>query len=211
MNDEQEFISIKQASKIFGIPSQTLRRWNNSNQLKSSRTPSNIRMFRVADIKKIIGVDDFQNPLEKKKIIYCRVSSPKQRDDLERQINCLKQLYPSYDIIKDIGSGINFNRKGLQTLLVYAMSNQLGEVVVAHKDRIARFGFEIIEFVLQQNNAKITILDQSEGKSECEELSEDLLAIVHVFACRQMGKRRYSSKDEKNNNLSICKPEKNTS
>ncbi len=204
MKNEQEFITIQKATKVYGIKPQTLRCWDKSGCLQSSRTPTNIRLFRVSDIEKILGISNSQEQLEgeEEKICYCRVSSNKQRDDLERQIKHLKQLYPTHTIITDIGSGINYNRKGLQTLLVKSMSGKLKEVVVAHKDRLARFGYELIEFIFRTNNTQLTILDRTIDKTSEQELSEDLLAIVHVFACKQMGKRRYSSKNEENKDLS---------
>jgi putative resolvase len=202
MNDEQEFINIKQAAKIFGISADVLRKWTNTGRLKCSRTPTNIRLFRLTDIEEALGISYNQTALVKKKVVYCRVSSAKQRDDLDRQIESMQQLYPSYDIIKDIGSGINFNRKGLQSLLVQSMHGELEEVVVAHKDRLCRFGFELIKCIFDNNNTKITILDQEDRKSDEIELSQDIIAFIHVYSCKQMGKRRYSSKNEKNENIS---------
>jgi len=132
------------------------------------------------------------------------VSSNKQRDDLERQSKYLRDKYPTYTIISDIGSGINYNREGLKKILELSMSNKLSEVVVAHKDRLARFGFELIEYIFKFNGTKLTIDNQNneKPKSDSEELSDDLLSIIHVFSCRQMGKRRYNNKNKKDKNIS---------
>ena len=128
------------------------------------------------------------------KIIYCRVSSNKQKDDLKRQIEYLQNLYPSHDIISDIGSGINFKRKGIQTILEYALQQNIEEIVVAYKDRLARFGYELLEKTIELSGGKITVINNEKYKSNSEELAEDLLSIIHIFNCRQMGKRRYNNK-----------------
>jgi predicted site-specific integrase-resolvase len=203
MNEKQEYITIKEASKIFGITSQSLRNWESKGKIKSQRTPTNLRVYRVSDIKQALGIINDKGILdEKRKILYCRVSSSKQVNDLNRQIESLKLLYPTYDVITDVASGINFRRKGLQTILEYAMSKQLEEVVVAHKDRLCRFGFELIEYIISTNGAKLTILDNKSNKSDNEELADDIIAIIHVFSCKQMGRRRYSAKKLESTNIS---------
>ena len=168
-------------------------------------------MFFVSDIEKIFGINNFQsnesNFSETIKVIYCRVSSVKQRDDLERQTKYLRDKYPTHTLISDIGSGINYNREGLKKILELSMSKKLSEVVVAHKDRLARFGFELIEHIFEYNGTKLTIDNQNnqnneKPKSDSEELSDDLLSIIHVFSCRQMGKRRYHNKNKENKNIS---------
>jgi putative resolvase len=192
--NNNEFITIKKAVKTFGISSVTFRRWDALGKIKSYRTPTNIRMFRINDIKNVLNITCNEN--EREKIIYIRVSSAKQKNDLARQLTFLQQQYPTHTVISDIGSGINYKKKGLQTLLDKAMRGQLAEVVVAHKDRLVRFGFELIEFVIQQNGGKIIIAGEEKHKSTEEELAEDLLNIIHVFNCRQMGKRRYTRKNK---------------
>lgn len=146
----------------------------------------------------------------KEKICYCRVSSQKQKEDLDRQINLMKQLYPSHRIISDIGSGLNFKRKGLQELINMAIKNQLDEVVVAYKDRLARFGFELIENIVKtHSNGKIKILNKSEEKTPSEELTEDIIAIMNVYVAKVNGLRKYEKKltdlvEKECNNNKIC-------
>ncbi len=213
MNEnKQEFITIQKATKLYGFSSQILRKWENAGLIKSQRTPRNTRMYRKCDLESALGINESQNINEQKKnIVYCRVSSKKQSNDLKRQSEFLRSLYPEYILIEDVGSGINFTRKGLQTILEYAMQGNLGEVVVAHRDRLSRFGFELLEVIISKGGGSITVLENESGKSKEEELAEDLLAIIHVFNCRQMGKRRYGNKKSQNQDLSESATEENTS
>jgi predicted site-specific integrase-resolvase len=149
-------------------------------------------MFNFDDLEKFFNVNRISS--DKKKVVYARVSSHKQRDDLERQTDLLKQRYPDHLVIQDIGSGINFKRKGLQTILDQCLQREIEEVVVAHKDRLCRFGFDVIKYVVEGTGGRIIVLDEEEHKSKEQELAEDLLSIIHVFNCRQMGKRRYNKK-----------------
>jgi predicted site-specific integrase-resolvase len=125
-------------------------------------------------------------------LCYCRVSSPKQRDDLERQIGFMQSRYPSAEVVKDIVRYLNYKRKGLRSILGRAMRGDKLELVVAHKDRLARFGFELIEWVIQQNGGRIVVLNQTNLSPE-QELTNDLLSILHVFSCRMHGLRNYKS------------------
>jgi predicted site-specific integrase-resolvase len=123
-------------------------------------------------------------------ICYCRVSSHKQRDDLERQVEFLRNQYPTAEFVRDIGSGLNFKRKGLKTILERAMSGTHLTLVVAHRDRLARFEIDPIRQVLEQNSGKLVVLDETFLSPE-QELSIDLLNIVHVFSARMHGLRSY--------------------
>jgi len=136
---------------------------------------------------------------KKQNYIYTRVSSKKQADDLSRQIEYVRNKrpeYASYIPISDIASGINFNRKGLSTILDAALQGIIGEVIVAHRDRLCRFGFDLIKLIIEKQGGKITVLDDERNKSSEQELSEDLLSIVHIYSCRQMGKRSYKPRTQ---------------
>jgi predicted site-specific integrase-resolvase len=102
----------------------------------------------------------------------------------------MREQYPEAEVIKDIGSGLNYKRKGLKTLLGRAMRGEQLEIVVAHKDRLARFGFELIEWIIQQSSGRIVVLKQTNLSPE-QELTNDLLSILHVFSCRMHGLRNY--------------------
>ncbi len=123
-------------------------------------------------------------------ICYCRVSSHKQRDDLERQVEFLRNQYPTAEFVKDIGSGLNFKRKGLKTILERAMSGINITLVVAHRDRLARFGIELIRQVIEQSGGKLVVLEETLLSPE-QELTNDLRNIVRVFSARMRGLRSY--------------------
>lgn len=190
-----EYVSTAIATKLLQVTSQTLRRWNKEGKINSIRTPSDIRMYSLEDIHNILGWD--KPSLSKPKIAYCRVSSKKQMDDLTRQENFFRSNFPNHELVSDIASGINWKRKGLQTILERAMSGKLSEVVVAHRDRLCRFAFELIEWILKANSVKLVVLDQEDEKNTEKELADDILSIVHVYSCRSMGRRRYKNKENK--------------
>lgn len=197
--NEEEYIPTKKARQLLGVTTDTLRNWDKANKIQTVRTPSGARLYSVRCIQNILNSNRPRK--EKKKIAYCRVSSQKQVDDLKRQENFFKQNYPDFELVTDIGSGINWKRKGLKTILERAMSNDISEVMVAHRDRLCRFGFELLEWLFEKYHVKLIVLDREEHKSEDFELTDDILSIIHVYSCRQMGKRRYSM--PKNKNLSF--------
>ncbi len=133
-----------------------------------------------------------------KKIIgYCSVSSNKQKDDLDRQVENVKTyMYAkgySFEIITDIGSGINYKKKGLNQLIEYITNNEVEKIVILYKDRLLRFGFELIENLCSNFNTSIEIIDNT-IKTEEQELVEDLIQIITVFSCRLEGKRANKAK-----------------
>jgi predicted site-specific integrase-resolvase len=119
--------------------------------------------------------------------------------DLSRQLDFLLQpQYTGYTVITDIASGINFKRKGLAIILESCLQGDIGEVIVAHTDRLCRFGYEFIEQLVNKAGGKITVLgDSGNDNSDEQELTDDLLAIIHIFSCRQMGKRSYANRKPK--------------
>lgn len=134
--------------------------------------------------------------------IYARVSSHKQKDDLQRQIQALQAEFPDYQVFQDICSGLKYKRKGLSRLLEQVQAGTIQEVVVAHKDRLARFATEIIEWVITRAGGTLRILNHDKLSPE-QELTEDLMAIVHVFSCRLNGKRKYRSTQQTGENTTI--------
>ena len=194
-NSNGTFLNTKEARELLRVTATTLRRWDKQGKIQTVRTPSGIRMYNKECISKILGESGIVS--ERKRIAYCRVSSKKQYDDLERQKDSFRSTHPSHELVEDIGSGINFKRKGLQRILESSMRGELEEVVVSHRDRLCRFAFELIESILSKNNTKLVVLDKTEHKSSSEDLAEDVLAIIQVFACREMGKRRYKSSKDK--------------
>ena len=132
---------------------------------------------------------------EKLKICYCRVSSKKQKEDLLRQEKYMKEKFPGYEIIKDIGSGLNFRREGLKKIIELAIRGELDEVIITYKDRLARFGYELIEdLIKEQSNGKITIINKNEEETPTEELTKDIISIMNVYVTKVNGLRKYTTK-----------------
>jgi predicted site-specific integrase-resolvase len=144
--------------------------------------------------------------------VYVRVSTYKQKDDLKRQRDYMSKRFPDHEIVSDVGSGINWKRKGLLSILERAQKGLVQEVVVSNRDRLCRIGFELLEWLLVSNGAKLVVLEQS-NLSKDEEFVQDILAIIHVYSCRQNGRRRYKSniKNEKDQIRIDITAEKNIS
>ena len=200
---KQEFISIKEASLFTGIGPQTLRKLADQNKIKCYKTLSGQRKFDKHNLQEMcssISTDVKISSSYRQNFIYARVSSKEQSDDLARQLEFIKSRkheYSSYTPITDIASGINFGRKGLSTILDSCLQGNIGEIVIAHKDRLSRFGFDLINLIVTKSGGKITVIDNQQNKSTEQELSEDLLSIVNIYCCKQMGKRSYKSTNTK--------------
>ncbi len=126
-------------------------------------------------------------------VIYAQVSSAKQQEDLERQMAALRADFPQHQAVRGIGSGINWSGPGLRTVLRYCLEGSLRELVVAHRDRLSRLAFGLLEFLVAKAGGQL-IVHGSGGVSENDELGEDLRNIVHVFSCRQYSRRKYGNK-----------------
>ena len=210
MNGERKkFVTSKEACVYFGVSSQTLRKWDKCGIIKTIRTNLNEeqghRRYDVTSFKDPfkdlpmqqpnVTVDEhIANNDNKKGVCYCRVSSKHQKDDLQRQVDAMHKQYPTYEIIKDIGSGINFKRTGFLKLSKKIISGTLKEIVVAHKDRLCRFGFEYVQWLCNQYDVKLLVQNSDNNKTPQQEITEDLLSIIHVFSCRVNGKRKYAKK-----------------
>lgn len=183
------FYAIHEFSGLINRTPQTLRNWEKSGILvPHHKGPSGYRYYSEAQLNEVIGV----SPKERIVIGYCRVSSTKQKDDLERQIDNVKMYLTAqgnpFEIISDTGSGINYRKKGLQELIRRIERNEVSRVVVLYKDRLLRFGIELLEYVATLHGTAIEVIDNTE-KTEEQELVEDLIQIVTVFSCRLQGKR----------------------
>lgn len=189
-------ISINEASKQLGVSISTLRRWDKSGVLVAEKTPNGHRRY---DINKInpnllhgIGNKD------RKTVAYARVSSSDQKDDLERQIGvlelyCAKQGW-QFEIINDLGSGMNYHKKGLKQLLDDILNDKIGRLVLTHKDRLLRFGAELVFALCEARNVEVVIINQGENLSFEEELAQDVLEIITVFSARLYGSRSKKNK-----------------
>lgn len=205
-NVEQCYITPKKIKKQFDITSTTLRRWSEQGKIQcirpnSSETNGGKRIYNINDIKRILGLPETVTIIEKKRICYARVSSSHQKGDLDRQIELLEEKYPNTTIIKDIGSGLNWKRSGFKTLLEQVHSNNISEVVVTYRDRLCRFGYELLEWIFEKHNVKVMVLftNCNNESNPTNELAEDLLAITTVFVARNNGLRAGVYKKSKNN------------
>jgi predicted site-specific integrase-resolvase len=190
-----QYVTNRVAQTTLNVSSRTLREWADRNLIKSIRTPKGTRLYDVNEY-----INRFNKPHEEGKeqlsICYCRVSSNGQKEDLKRQVSKMQEEFPNHKVITDIGSGINFKRQGLRTILELTFSRQLKEVVVSYRDRLCRFAFELLEWIFLQHGVKLLVLDSNVDSSTNSELAEDILAIVNVFNCRVNGKRKYKTKAE---------------
>lgn len=199
-----EFVGGKEASKILGVHQRTLYQWEEKGEIETIRTSGNKRLYNV---KKYLAskvkannicnnLDDLDNKNEKLNICYVRVSTQNQKDDLERQKLLMKTKYPNYIIIEDIGSGLNLNKRGINKIIHLGIKGKINELIVAYKDRLTRFGFELIEEIITKySNGKIIILNKSEEISQEEELVKDVMAIMNVYVAKMNGLRRYKNKE----------------
>ncbi len=188
------FVTATQASSILGVSSCTLRRWHRNGKITAFRSPGGVRLY---DVSNIVGSTTTTTTSSsssssfsmQKSYIYARVSSAKQKEDLKRQQQFLLTKCPQHELISDIGSGINFKRPGLRTILEQASRGMVAEVVVAHRDRLCRFAYDLIEYILKLNGARLLVLSQDGSSNDETELCQDILAINTVFVCRMQGKR----------------------
>lgn len=191
-----KYYSINEFSKILGVSAQTLRNWDKNGKLHPHHTSSN--GYRYYSHEQLNQVMNIKPNLDRIVIGYCRVSSNKQKDDLERQIENMKLYLTSqgkpFEIISDIGSGINYKKKGLKELIRRISQNKVEKVVVLYEDRLLRFGFELVEYIASLYNCDIEIIDNTE-KPEQQELVEDLAQIITVFSCKLQGKRANKARE----------------
>ena len=203
---KENFVTIANASLLTGLSPQTLRKMADEKKISCFKTPGGQRRFNKQSLSQLCHPDlSHENTqqviIQKKKFLYARVSTKKQMDDLSRQIEFLrKPEFVDYVLIQDVASGINFKRKGLSTILDAVLQKNIGNIVVTHRYRLCRFGFELIELIVQKAGGTIQVLSSDNNKSPKNELSEDLMSIIHIYNCREMGRRSYSSKTNKTEN-----------
>ena len=184
-------MSIGKFSKEIGVSISTLRTWDKTGYLKPAKVLDNgYRYYSDEQIDKYLNVDSDID--DRKIVLYARVSTKKQMDDLDRQIENLKTYaYTkgySFELITDIGSGLNYKKEGLKKLIRMICNKEVKKLVILYKDRLVRFGFELIEEVCRINDVEIEIIDNTTVSKE-QELTDDLIQIITVFANRLYGSR----------------------
>ncbi len=189
-------LSIGKASEILGVSITTLRRWEAEGKLVPERTAAGHRRY---DLSKIKPDTLHASPDERRTVAYARVSSHDQEEDLERQkqvleLYCAKQGW-NYEVMSDLGSGMNYYKKGLKRLLNDIVAGRVGRLVLTHKDRLLRFGVELVFAICESKQVEVVILNQGEDTTFEEDLAEDVLEIITVFSARLYGGR--SRKNQK--------------
>ncbi len=185
--------TVKQASEILGVHPKTIQKWDREGKIKVVRTPGGRRRIPESEIKRLLGIKE-ENGLI---IGYTRVSSHTQKDDLERQIETIKGYAREkgwqVQILKDIGSGLNENRKNYLKLLELVAKGEVSKVIITYPDRLTRFGFKTLQFFFQQHGAEIIVLNERD-KTPREEFIEDLITIISHFAGKLYGTRSHKYK-----------------
>lgn len=185
-------LSIGKFAKSLGVSIQTLRNWDKEGKLKPTYVTENGYRYYSEDLLNKFRNIKNVNKIKKKNILYARVSTKDQKDDLNRQVDNLKQYAYSkgysFEIITDIGSGINYKKEGLLKMINLVECGEVDRIIVLYKDRLIRFGYDLIEYICKLNDTKIEIVDNSTISKE-QELTEDLIQIITVFANKLYGAR----------------------
>ena len=185
----------KDFAELLGVSVKTLQRWDRDGILKANRTPTDRRYYTYEQYLQFKGIQT-ENDI-RDTVIYARVSTRNQKDDLQNQVEFLKQFCNAKGIIvnqcvEDFGSGLNYNRKKWNKLLDEVMANKIKTIVISNKDRFIRFGYDWFEKFCEKFNTKIIIVN-NETLSPNEELVQDIISILHVFSCRLYGLRKYKN------------------
>jgi predicted site-specific integrase-resolvase len=182
---------------MLGVSVDTLRRWEAAGKIQVERTPGGHRRY---DLDQLRGIARHRPPDPSGRVTlgYARVSSRDQRDDLKRQAAVLSEFCArqgwEHEVIEDLGSGMNDNKRGLRLLLKRICSGEVGRLVVTHKDRLLRFGAELVFAVCEQFGTEVVIINRSEDRSYEEDLAQDVLEIITVFSARLYGSRSHKNK-----------------
>ena len=190
-------VSIGQAAKELGVSIPTLRRWEAEGKIQAERTPKGHRRY---DLAQLHGLKPYEtSKTNRPTVCYVRVSSRDQKEDLVRQVALLETFCAangwSYEIVQDLGSGLNYNKRGLQQLIKRICSGTVGRLVLTNKDRLLRFGSELIFSLCEAYNTEVVLINQGEQPlSFEEELAQDVLEIITVFSARLYGSRSHKNR-----------------
>lgn len=195
-------IKPKEMAKRLGITVQTLQNWDNNGKLKAYRTPTNRRYYTEDQYQTYIGL---QNNTKRLNVLYARVSTYGQKDDLQNQLVFIRQYANAKGIIinqefTDIGSGLNYKRKKWNQLLNMVMQDKINQIFVTYQDRFIRFGFDWFDNLCKQHGTKIIVINNPHTSPD-QELVSDLISIIHVFSCRLYGLRKYKNKLKNDDSL----------
>ena len=193
---------VGEFAKLLNVTVKTLQNWDKQGTLKAYRTPTNQRFYTEEQLNQVLNFsNDNQGEKYGLKIGYCRVSTPNQKNNLENQEEYLRNYTNAKgvildEVLNDIGSGINYNRKNFNKILELVEAKEVSEIYVTYKDRFVRFGFEWFNNFCEKHGTKIIILNQPSTSPE-QELTEDLLNIATVFSERNHDLRKYKTEINK--------------
>ena len=184
----------KEVLSTLGISRVTLCRYVKLGKIRVIELPNGYYDYNKEDVYKLKGLD-----VKRKKVVYARVSTSKQKTDLENQIENItayanKNGYGIDEVYSDIASGMNLDRKSFTKLLSAVMANEIDEVFISYKDRLARLDFDLVSRLFSQYGTRITVINSNENKSAEEELFADLMSIIHSFSMKAYSKRRLAKK-----------------
>ena len=187
----------KDFAELLGISVKTLQRWDREGILKANRTPTDRRYYTYDQYLQFKGIN-IEND-KRQAVIYARVSTKNQKDDLQNQVAFLRQFCNARGIIVDqcieeYGSGLNYNRKKWNKLLDEVMEQKVKTIIITHKDRFIRFGYDWFEKFCMKCNTTIVVVNK-------EELVQDIVSILHVFSCRLYGLRKYKKQIERDEEI----------
>ena len=190
-------LNVTQAAKRLGVTSKTLQRWDREGRLKpDSRSATNRRLYSESQIARFAGIAIKSEPT--RIVAYCRISSAAQKPDLANQIRVLEEFavargLANVEFISEIGGGLNFQRKRFLALMSDIGRHQIRTLVLAHRDRLTRFGYEWFEHYAKEHGCELLVLNQERLSPE-QEMVQDLMTIVHCFSSRLYGLRNYKKK-----------------
>jgi putative resolvase len=188
-------VNISKAARELGVHQETLRRWEVMGKIEVERTPRGHRRY---DLSKLKGFTPNALPSTRATLCYARVSSHEQKEDLARQIAVLETFCAArgwtYEVLQDLGSGLNYQKKGLKKLIKAICSGSVGRLIIAHKDRLMRFGAELIFAICESFGTEVVIINASEDSTFEDDLVQDVLEIITVFSARLYGSRSRKNK-----------------
>lgn len=192
-----QYITPRQAAAMFGFHTRTLTRWADAGKIDFIRSEGGQRRYSLESLEKIRHetIEDTRET-----VLYARVSTASQKKDLDSQIEYLGRTYPGTRCIHEIGSGLNFKRKKFIDLMDSVQRRAVKRIVVAHKDRLVRFGFEFVEWYCNQHECTIEVLNHT-FKTPHEELMQDFMAVMHCFSSKLYFLRKYEKAIKNDNNI----------
>jgi putative resolvase len=212
---KKRFVGGKEASTLLGVHPRTLYQWEDKGLIQTIRTPGGKRLYNVekyieekqCKTQMTTYMKKLNETKGKLNISYVRVSSLGQKNDLERQKEMLIRKYPKNILVQDIGSGMNFNKKGIRKIIHLAIDGRINKLVVAFKDRLTRFGFELIEeLITKYSGGKIIVINKKDDVEPEEELASDVLQVMNIFVEKMNGLRKYKKRHKKIDKASKTEP-----